>query len=106
MAVNGQDIGLIFGMAGGGTLQGATGSHIKGQLSELIENLNSDAQVKQRKIKLSLDIAGTKKNFAEGLKQITDGLSSQKQFKIQVKNIDASSAIKNLHPFCWRLYRW
>ena len=96
MAVNGQDIGLIFGMAGGGTLQGATGSHIKGQLSELIENLNSDAQVKQRKIKLSLDIAGTKKNFAEGLKQITDGLSSQKQFKIQVKNIDASSAIKKL----------
>lgn len=94
MAVNGQDIGLIFGMAGGGTLQGKTGSHIKEQLNTLIENLNSDAQVKQRKIKLSLDIAGTKKNFTEGIKQITDGLSGQKQFKIEVKNIDASSAIK------------
>jgi len=96
MAVNGQDIGLIFGMAGGGSISGTTGKHIRDQLAELVNGLNSDAQVKQRKIKLSLDIAGTKKNFTDGIKQITDGLSGQKQFKITIKNIDASSAIKKL----------
>lgn len=94
-SVSGQDIGLIFGLDGGGSLPGRTGVHIREQLADLVKNLNSDAQVKQRKLKFSLDVAGTKKNFSDGLRQITSGLSEQKQFKIKLAKIDASAAIRD-----------
>lgn len=96
MAVNGQDIGLIFGLAGGGSIGGETGKHIRDQLATLVEGLNSGNQIGQRKLKFALDVAGTKKSLTYGLKQITDGLSGQKQFKIKLTNIDASAAINKL----------
>lgn len=96
MAVSGQDIGLIFGLAGGGDIRGETGQHIRNQLATLVEGLNSGNQINQRKIKFTLDVTGTKKNFTDGLKQITSGLSGQKQFKIKLTNIDASAAIDKL----------
>lgn len=96
-SVSGQDIGLIFGLAGGGTLGGKTGVHIREQLADLVDALNTDAQVKNRKLKFSLDVAGTKQSFSDGLKQITSSLSPQKQFQIKLKleKIDASAAIRD-----------
>ena len=96
MAINGQDIGLLFGVLGGGSISGESGKLIREQLDSIVSSLNNDTNSKRRRIKLTLDIAGTKRDFTEGLKQITNGLSGQKQFKIKVSEIDATSAINKL----------
>lgn len=96
MAVSGQDIGLLFGVLGGGRINGESGTRIKTQLDSIVASLNNATNSKQRRIKLNLDIAGTKQSFREGLQQITGGLSGQKQFKIKVSEIDATSAINKL----------
>ena len=96
MAINGQDIGLLFGVLGGGSISGESGKLIREQLDGIVSSLNNDTNSKRRRIKLTLDIAGTKRDFTEGLKQITNGLSGQKQFKIKVSEIDATSAINKL----------
>lgn len=96
MAVSGQDIGLLFGVLGGGRISGESGALIKSQLDSIVASLNNATNSKQRRIKLNLDIAGTKSSFSTGLKQITNGLSGQKQFKIKVSEIDATSAINKL----------
>lgn len=96
MAVSGQDIGLLFGVLGGGRINGESGTLIKTQLDSIVASLNNATNSKQRRIKLNLDIAGTKSSFREGLQQITGGLSGQKQFKIKVSEIDATSAINKL----------
>lgn len=96
MATNGSDIELIFGLAGGGAIGGKTGQHITEQLTELVGHLNSKKQIDSRKLQFSMDLNGTKKNFTDTLKHITSGLSGQKQFKIELKEIDASSAISKL----------
>lgn len=96
MAVSGQDIGLLFGVLGGGKINGESGTLIKAQLDKIVASLNNATNSKQRRIKLNLDIAGTKSSFSTGLKQITNGLSGQKQFKIKVSEIDATSAINKL----------
>lgn len=96
MAVSGQDIGLLFGVLGGGRISGESGALIKSQLDSIVASLNNATNSKQRRIKLNLDIAGTKSSFSTGLKQITNGLSGQNQFKIKVSEIDATSAINKL----------
>lgn len=96
MAVSGQDIGLLFGVLGGGRISGESGALIKSQLDSIVASLNNATNSKQRRIKLNLDVAGTKSSFSTGLKQITNGLSGQKQFKIKVSEIDATSAINKL----------
>lgn len=96
MAVSGQDIGLLFGVLGGGRISGESGTLIKSQLDSIVASLNNATNSKQRRIKLNLDIAGTKSSFSTGLKQITNGLSGQKQFKIKVSEIDATFAINKL----------
>lgn len=96
MAVSGQDIGLLFGVLGGGRISGESGALIKSQLDSIVASLNNETNSKQRRVKLNLDVAGTKSSFSTGLKQITNGLSGQKQFKIKVSEIDATSAINKL----------
>lgn len=91
----GSDLQLIWGVKGGASLSGATGSEIRRQLSDLVKNLNDDAEVKKRSIKFSLNVAGTRKNLADGMRQVTKELGEQKQFKIKLSKIDASAAIKD-----------
>jgi TP901 family phage tail tape measure protein len=95
MAIDKHDIGLLFGVLGGGSINGESGQLIKSQLESIVSSLNTDAGAKQRRVKLSVDIQSTKAAFTQGLKQITEGLSGQKQFKLTVSNIDATAAIKD-----------
>lgn len=94
--VNSADVSLLFGVLGGGKISGESGTLIKSQLDSIVASLNNATNSKQRRIKLNLDFAGTKSSFSTGLKQITNGLSGQKQFKIKVSEIDATSAINKL----------
>lgn len=96
MAISGQDIGLLFGVLGGGRISGESGSLIRSQLDSIVASLNNETNSKRRRIKLSLDVAGTKRDFTAGLRQVTNSLSGQKQFKIKVSEIDANSAINKL----------
>lgn len=98
MAVNGQDIGLLFGVLGGGKINGESGKLIQEQLTSIMQSLNNQTNSKGRRIILNLDIAGTKRNFTEGIRQIVDGLSGQKQFsiKLNVSDINAKSAIEKV----------
>jgi len=95
IAGRGQDIDLLAGLLGGGSISGASGQRIKEQLEGIITSLNNDTNSKQRRIKFNLDVQGTKKSFSDGLKQITAGLSGQKQFKLKVSEIDASTALNS-----------
>lgn len=91
----GQDISLLFGVLGGGSISGESGTLIKSQLDKIVSSLNNASGSKQCRIKLNLDMAGTKSAFSSGIKQITESLSGQKQFKIKVSKIDATSAIND-----------
>lgn len=96
MAISRQDIGLLFGVLGGGSISGESGALIKSQLDSIVASLNNKTNSQQRRIKLNLDVSGTKRSFTDSIKQITGSLSGQKQFKIKVSEIDATSAINKL----------
>lgn len=91
-----QDVSLLFGVLGGGRINGESGALIKSQLDSIVTSLNNETNSKRRRVALTLDVAGTKRHFTEGLKQVTGTLSNQKQFKVKISEIDASSAIKKL----------
>ncbi len=95
MAVGKADIELLFGALGGGKISGASGQLIKSQLDSLVASLNNDTNSKKRRIRLNLDINNTKSAFTQGLKQITETLSGQKQFNLKVSQIDATAAISD-----------
>ena len=92
-----QDIGLIFGVEGGGHVSGKSGQLIQGQLNNILKSLNNATNSKANKIKLNIDVQNTKSAFTQSLKQITDGLSGQKQFKLRVTEIDAAPALASFH---------
>lgn len=52
MAINGQDIGLLFGVLGGGSISGESGKLIREQLDSIVSSLNNDTNSKRRRIKL------------------------------------------------------
>lgn len=90
------DIELLFGVLGGGSVDGESGSLIKGQLNTLVKGLNKSSEVKERSIKLNLDTETTRANFKKGIKSITTAISTQKQFNISISEIKADSAIDKL----------
>lgn len=90
------DIELLYGVLGGGSVSGQSGSTIRGQLEEIVRGLNSSANVKRRGILLGLDRQGTKSAFTGELKEILGGLSGQKQFKLKISKIDATAAINDV----------
>lgn len=90
------DIELLFGVLGGGSVDGESGSLIKGQLNTLVRGLNKSSEIKERSIKLNLDTETTRANFKNGIKSITTAISTQKQFNISISEIKADSAIENL----------
>jgi TP901 family phage tail tape measure protein len=92
-AVKKDEIGILFGVLGGESVNSGSGKNIKDQLEEIVRSLNNDTNSKSRRILLNLNIQDTKKAFTEGLRQITETLSGQKQFSVKLSSIDASSAI-------------
>lgn len=91
-----QDIELLFGVAGGGKISGASGDNIKKQLTDIATSLNNKTNSKLWKIAFSLDVPKTKKNLSDGLKDILKNLGEQKQFKLKIGSINATAAINGV----------
>jgi TP901 family phage tail tape measure protein len=87
-------ISLLFGVLGGGSVSGESGQNIKNQIDSIVKALNNKANTVQRGLAFQLDVAATKSKFTEGLKAVLSKLSEQKQFKLKVSQIDASAAVK------------
>jgi len=96
LATTKADVELLFGVQGGGRVSSGSGALIKEQLSSIVLALNSDNQVKQRRIKLSLDIQGTKTAFNTELKNLVNGLSGQKNLSIKIPRIDVTQAVSQV----------
>lgn len=79
------DIELLFGVAGGGSPSGASGSLIKGQLDAIVEG------IEPIKIKVEFDIDGSKSKWQEDIKKLVG--TDEKSINIKVAKIDSSSAI-------------
>ena len=82
MADNSNQIGILFGVEGGGKIDGASGSQIAAQLKELSRNLKVE-------VVGSLDLSETKKNITEQLKSI----------KLGLPEIDKKSSDKAINSF-------
>ena len=93
MAIDRQDVSLLFGVSGGGSVSGESGQLIKSQIESIATSLNNAANSKQRQLKFNLDIQNTQSSFTQGLKHITEKLSGQSQLKIKISELDATSAI-------------
>ena len=96
MAINRQDVSLLFGVLGGGSISGESGALIKQQLESIVSSLNNKTNSRSNRIILNLDVAGTKSRFTTGLRQVLDNLNTQKQFKLRISEINATSAINKL----------
>lgn len=92
-----QDVSLIFGLQGGGSLSGESGALIKGQLETIVKRLNNSKD-KSLQVALNLNVAQTKSNFKTALNdKVIPALQSQKaSISLTLDKIDASSAIQNI----------
>ena len=85
---NKDDIQLLFGVQGGGTLSGDTGKRIQNQLKTIISELNA----KPFDIKVQLDTKIANKNeWISQLQSRLDQISNSNQLKIKISKIDISS---------------
>lgn len=89
----GADIELLFGVLGGGSLSGASGSKIAQDLQSIVNSLNTATKAKERGIALDLNVSETRKNMSASLKAILSGLSENKSLKLTIREIDVSPAI-------------
>ena len=78
------DISLLFGVAGGGSLSGESGSLIQSQLNQIMSALNKSPL----KVKVGLDTeAGGQKSWNTQLQSKLNAISTSGKFSIQVSNI-------------------
>jgi len=100
MATRKQDVGLLFGMEGGGALSGKTGKLIQDQLTELVKKLNEDKRVAKRGLVFSLNIAETRRRLKLDLTNLLTELNSKKDIskglKITISEFNAKPALKKL----------
>lgn len=83
-----EDIQLLFGVQGGGSLSGDSGRVIKEQLSSIIRELNA----KPFKIKVQLDTELANKNeWVSQLQSRLDQISNSNRLKIRIPKIDIGS---------------
>lgn len=83
------DIKLLFGVLGGGSLSGASGTEIKRDLSKIVKRLNE----KPLRIKIGLETNDSKKLWQQQLKDKLKALGENENFTVKVSKIDCSSAI-------------
>lgn len=96
MAINGADIELLFGVAGGDSVSDGSGKLIRDQLNNIVATLNNASHTKERLIRVSLDMENTKTALAKSLETISRQITGQNKFRIKLAKIDADSAIKDL----------
>lgn len=92
MAVNKQDIGLLFGLEGEGSISGESGNLIQSQLTELTKALNKSTA--GRNIVFGVNEEATRRAVTAKINSITKTLATQ-SLKLKVEKIDATSAIKD-----------
>lgn len=90
------DLELLFGVLGGGSVSGQSGTLIRGQLNELVGELNNAKNTNERKIRLSVDTQATTKEFRSKLVTTINDVNSTNKFKIKISEISADDAIKKL----------
>ena len=95
MAMDKQDVSLIFGMYGEGRVNGESGRLIRQQLIDLTRALNQKTYTDQRMIAFSVAHGRTKANFAQGIRDILSSLSDQ-NFELTIKKINAKPAMQDL----------
>ena len=89
MADNSNQIGILFGVEGGGSVSGKTGENIIAQLTTLERNINKTLKDGAIRVVAGLDLTETKKNITEQLKSI----------KLGLPEIDKKSSDKAINSF-------
>jgi len=83
------DIQLLFGVLGGGSLSGESGSQIKSELSQIVSGLNQNPL----KVRIGLETKETQKLWSEQLRSKLKSLNDNGNFTVKVSKIDCSAAI-------------
>lgn len=90
------DASLLFGVLGGGSIDGQSGYLIRKQINQIVGSLNKDRGNGERKIIVSVN-EGVSKTAIEGsLNSILGTISKSKSFGVTLGKIDASAAIQSV----------
>lgn len=97
MAINTTaDVELLFGVLGGGSVSGQSGTLIRTQLNQIVGELNQSQGTNERRIRITLDQANTKAALLKSLNSLVRTIDGQNRFKLKVSEINATSAIEKL----------
>ncbi len=87
MAVTNPDVELLFGVLGGGSVSGASGTTISGQLAELVKGLNKNPL----KIKIGVDTEGSRQIWGKQIQDALNSISKSGNLSIQISEIQLSA---------------